>query len=167
MKLSERVARLEDREAIFALIAAYARAADQRNSPALMQDLFHADAVWEANGFGRITGRSAILTHLAAIGQEQIVWSLHYMVAPELAISPDRGAAACSWYLWELAQIAPSGERRGKDDAGAGIAHWIGGLYRGRLARRRNRWRFTQVELDVRLLHANGERWQPGGSVPQ
>ncbi|AUL48678.1 hypothetical protein BTL55_18200 [Bordetella trematum] len=160
------MARLEDREDILALIAAYARAADSRNSPTLMKKLFHPDAVWEANGFGRISGRKAILAHLAAIGQVQIVWSLHYMVAPEVAISRNRRTASCSWYLWELAQIAPPGEHGASPGEAAGMAHWIGGLYCGQLARRRNRWCFTQVELDVRLLHANGERWQPIRGVP-
>ncbi len=150
--LSQRLRRLEAIEAIRRLVGEYARGADRRNDPGILGPLFHEDAVWEAEGFGRCVGRDAIAAHLAQIGTEQIVWSLHYMVSPVVEVNPDLRSARCHWYLWELAQVKEDGAHR---------AHWIGGWYHSELTEADGIWRFRHVQLDLRLVHPNGEDWVP------
>ncbi|MBP0639913.1 nuclear transport factor 2 family protein [Cupriavidus sp. AcVe19-6a] len=150
--LSQRLHRLEAIEAVRRLVGEYARGADRRNDPCIMGPLFHEDAIWEAAGFGRYVGRDAITTHLAQIGAEQIVWSLHYMVSPVVEVNSDLRSARCHWYLWELAHIQEDGVRR---------AHWIGGWYNSELTEVDGIWRFLHVNLDLRLVHSNGEDWVP------
>ncbi|WP_416046748.1 nuclear transport factor 2 family protein [Cupriavidus basilensis] len=151
--LVERVRRLEAIEAIGQVVGQYARGADRRNDPEIMGPLFLDDAVWEAEGFGRCEGRDAIVAHLARIGAEQIVWSLHYMVTPLVTLEENLMQARCRWYLWELAQFAGEG--------GQPASHWIGGWYDSVLSWSGEAWRFRHVILDLRLVHRHGENWSP------
>jgi len=103
--LQNRIALLEDREEIRDLIERYAEAADRRNDPELMCELFAESAVWEAPGFGRFEGRSAILNGLSEIATSRLLWTMHYMISPRIRISDDRTIAQVSWRVWELATV--------------------------------------------------------------
>lgn len=151
--LERRIARMEAIHDVGQLVAQYALGADRRNDPAVMAPLFCSDAVWEASGFGRFEGRPAIVDHLARIGAEQIVWSLHYMISPLIRLDPEFGTGSCQWYLWELAKI--------NQEQGAPASHWIGGWYDSRVAYLEGRWRFQHIILELRLMHKNDEDWSP------
>lgn len=148
--LSARLTRLEDIEAIRALVATYALGADRNNDPAILGPLFAAEAVWECAGFGRYEGAGVIARELDRIGREDIRWSLHYMISPLIEPAADGRHARCRWYLWELARIAPN---RVPD------AHWIGGTYDTQLEKGRDGWRFTRVVLNLKLLSPYPEGW--------
>lgn len=148
-----RIERLEAVHSIQQLVARYALGADRRNSPQIMTTLFSPDAVWEAPGFGRCEGRKAIVKHLADIGRKQIVWSLHYMVAPIIELADDLKSGTCRWHLWELAQMA--------DKNASPRSHWIGGWYESEVIQVRKRWIFSHVLLDLRLVHQHHEQWTP------
>ncbi|NTV12215.1 MAG: nuclear transport factor 2 family protein [Zoogloea sp.] len=151
--LAARLTRLEDIEAIRALVATYALGADRNNDPEIFGPLFAADAVWECEGFGRYEGADRIARELARIGRESIRWSLHYMVSPLVEPDPDGRGARCRWYLWELARVA--------DGAAAdAVAHWIGGCYDTRLAKGAEGWRFTHVNLHLKLISPHADGWK-------
>lgn len=92
-------------EQIRGVIARYARAGDAHNDPARMSVLFSPDAVWEAEGFGRFSGRDTIVAELARIGREQILWSLHMPALPVIELDQDLHGASAYWCLWELLRM--------------------------------------------------------------
>lgn len=139
----ERLDRLELAEAIRTLIARYAQGADRRNDPAVMGPLFHDDAIWEAQGFSRYEGRDAIAAGLAEVAQSDILWTIHFMVSPEIEIDSSGARARCHWYLWELATM--------RDDDGSPQDSWLGGWYESIAERRAGRWAFSHVALSLRL----------------
>ena len=94
LSLEERITRLEDVEAIKSMITTYARGADRNNDPEILAPLYTEDAIWEAEGFGRHEGIAAISREMAKVGRETILWSLHYMVSPDIKIANDGRSAA-------------------------------------------------------------------------
>lgn len=147
--LAARLTRLEDIEAIRALVARYALGADRNNDPEILGPLFAKRAEWVCEGFGHYRGRDEIAAELARIGREAIRWSLHYMVSPLVEPSPDGRRARCHWYLWELARVGEESE-----------AHWIGGWYESRLKKGKKGWRFTHVRLHLKLLSPHADGWK-------
>ena len=156
--LSRRIARLEAVVAVTQLVGHYARGADRRNDPVIMAPLFSRDAVWEARGFGSYRGRDVIAAELARIGEEQIVWTLHYMVSPLVEINDDLCTGTCRWYLWELAQVRQDGAEHALP-----AAHWIGGWYESSVVLEDGQWRFARVLLDLQLMHRHDANWMPTG----
>ena len=110
--LEQRLRAVEDREAIRALKAYYARCADEkytddhRRKPQdevdaitrrQVEATFTADAVWDGGKqFGLREGREAIYNHLRSGGWN---FALHYFVSPVITISGDAGQG--SWMLWQ------------------------------------------------------------------
>lgn len=107
-----RLRAVEDREAIRALKAFYARCADEkytddhrRKSQAEVDAItrrqveatFTPDAVWDGGPqFGLRDGREAIYDHLRQGGWS---FSLHYFVSPVITLAGD--VALASWMLWQ------------------------------------------------------------------
>lgn len=149
--VAQRLDRLESAEAIRTLIARYAQGADRRNDPAVMATLFHEDAVWEAEGFSRYEGRDAIAAGLAEVARTDILWTIHFMVSPEIEIDASDDRARCHWYLWELATMR-------EDGAGARDT-WLGGWYESVAERRDGRWAFSHVALSLRLRGRADPPW--------
>ena len=116
-KIEERLRALEDREAIKALKAFYAKCADDkytvdhRRKPAEEIDrltrrqvtaVFTEDAVWDGGPqFGVLRGREAIYEHLRAGPWS---FSMHYFVSPVIEVNGDEARA--SWMLWQPCTFA-------------------------------------------------------------
>jgi hypothetical protein len=110
--IEERLRAVEDREAIRALKAFYAKCADDkytddhRRKPQAEIDAitrrqveatFTPDAVWDGGPqFGTRDGREAIYDHLRSGGWN---FSLHYFVSPVITLAGD--TAQASWMLWQ------------------------------------------------------------------
>ncbi|RJG55884.1 nuclear transport factor 2 family protein [Sphingobium terrigena] len=140
--VEERLALLEARAEITDLVARYALGADRRNDPAIMGRLFAADASWSADGFGVLRGREAIAEGLAAIAAEKVLWSIHFMVAPVIAIATDGRSGTCQWYLWELCTMQAEA---GPQD------QWLGGWYDGTVTLTEDGWKLRSVVLHIRV----------------
>ena len=150
--LAARVRRLEDIEAIKWVIVRYAQGADQHNNVDIMLPLFADNAVWDAGErFGRFEGKQAIHDFLKGSGSF-IGWTLHYMVSPAIKIAEDGKTAQAFWYLWETANM-PSAQTQESE------AMWIGGTYDTELARVGGEWKFTKVNLRIKLLAPYTEGW--------
>lgn len=143
--LEQRLAAVEARADITDLVARYAQGADRLNDPAIMGPLFAADATWSAEGFAALKGRAAIASGLAAIAAEKILWSIHFMVAPLITLSPDGVSGVCQWYLWELCTMQTD---EGPKD------QWLGGWYDSHVVLTDEGWRFKTVILDIRVQGA-------------
>jgi uncharacterized protein (TIGR02246 family) len=151
-ELIRRIELLEDREEIRDLIERYAEAADQHNDPDLMKDLFAEDAIWEASGFGRFAGRTAITSGLAEIGATRLLWTMHYMISPRIRVADDRTTARVSWRVWELATVP--GRTPSLPEA-----VWGGGSYDVNLVRVAGRWHFAHVRLHLELISRYAGGW--------
>jgi len=150
--LEARITRLEDIEAIKSMVVTYARGADRKNDPEILAPLYTEDAVWEAEGFGRHEGIAAISTAMVDVARETILWSLHYMVSPEVKIATDGQSAECFWYLWELAKM-PGGDGKPEDTV-------IGGWYETTLIKTAEGWRFNHVKLCLKLISPAHREWK-------
>lgn len=139
--LETRLHYLESCEAIRSLVGRYATAADQRNNPAIMQHLFHDDAVWCANGFGEYQGRQNILDALSGIAEAQVLWSLHIMAMPDIEVL-DQQHANVSWMLWEVCNLAEKGKQA--------TISCLGGFYQATVrCDEEDEWKFDRVELNL------------------
>ncbi len=150
LPMEERLFRIEARQEMEGLVARYAHGADRRNDPAIMRPLFHADATWSAEGFATFHGAAAIARGLARIAAEQVLWSIHYMVAPHVEFMEDARSARCRWYLWELSTMAGDS---GPED------RWLGGWYDSLTIYEEEEWKFTSVKLDLRVQGVATPPW--------
>ena len=152
--LEQKVQQLLDIEAVKNLIATYARGADRNNDPEIMAPLFSDDAVWECEGFGRYQGREAIANGLSETGQNDITWTLHYMISPTVQINDDGLSGSGHYYLWELANM--------RGQSGSIEACWAGGTYDVELVKRGERWFFHHMRLNLKLITPYDKGWKDG-----
>lgn len=149
-ELEQRVLRLEAIEAIRALKARYADMCDTGYDPERMKPMFTADAVWDGGDrFGRYEGIDEIYGFFAGVSS-QIVWALHYMVAPLIEIAPDLETATGSWYLWQPCTLVT--------DTGP-QAVWLTGRYADRYRLEADGWKFSEVRLDVQTVSPFEAGW--------
>lgn len=146
--LEEQIRWLVAREEIRTVIGRYAKAGDAHNDPGIMATLFTEDAVWEAEGFGRFSGREEILRELARIGREEILWSLHFPVSPLIELAADQRSATATWWLFEMLTM--------KGDQGA-EQKWLGATYNGDFVREADAWKLRHLALKIQKLVASGE----------
>jgi SnoaL-like domain len=149
-ELERRVARLEAAEEIRRLKARYAAVCDTGYDPDRMVPLFTRDAVWDGGErFGRHEGIDAIYAFFRGVSG-QIVWALHYMVAPVVDVADDLETAAASWYLLEPCTIETEQGRQ---------AVLITGTYADRYRREPDGWKFSEVKLDFQTISPLDEGW--------
>ena len=149
-ELEDRIARLEAVERIRDLKARYADVCDTGYDPDRMDPLFTRDAVWDGGDrFGRYEGIDAIRCFFAEVSS-QIVWALHYMVAPVIEVADDLETATGSWYLWQpCTVVAEAGPQ----------AVWLTGRYADRYRCEDGVWRFSEVRLECQTVSPLEEGW--------
>jgi len=144
------VAKLLAAEEIKKLKSLYADVCDTGYDPDRMAPLFTRDAVWDGGErFGRYEGIDAIREFFANVSS-QIVWALHYMVAPLIEVADDLQTATGSWYLWQpCTVVGESGPQ----------AVWLTGRYADRYRREADGWKFAEVRLDCQTISPFEEGW--------
>ncbi len=114
-----------------------------------MIPLFTKDAVWDGGRFGRHEGIDAITAFFDGVS-EQILWALHYMIAPTIEVNDDLVTASGTWYLLEPCTMAgPDGPK----------AVWLTGGYADRYVKEDGAWRFSEVLLDCRPSTPYDKGW--------
>ena len=126
--LAHTVAKLQAAEDIRHLKARYARVCDTGYKPAGMLPLFTQDAVWDGGRFGRYEGIDAICGFFDGVSAD-IVWALHYMIAPVIEVDDDPKAV------------------------------WLSGGYADRYRKEDGAWRFSEVLLDVQTIAPYEDGW--------
>jgi hypothetical protein len=148
--LEARVAKLEATEAIRHLKARYAAVCDAGYDPDEMVLLFTEDAVWDGGErFGVHNGIDEIYRFFAEV-RHQILWALHYVVAPVIEVADDLENATGRWYLWQPCTI------KGDDSL---EAVWITGTYSDRYRREENAWKFCGVHIALETMSPFDEGW--------
>jgi SnoaL-like domain len=155
--LIKRVERLEAFEAIRGVMAAYARAADDRHGCSVnvekTMQLFAREAVWDGRPrYGRHEGWDAIHSYLSR-GKAGIDWSLHHLVDVSIDVADDGWSARGRWYLLEMARMAnPSG--------GKAEIVWLGGTYDNEFVRKDGGWKLSLMRFDCQAILGPSGVWQ-------
>ena len=156
--LEQRIARLEDIEEISRLIARYAKMADCKNEPARFKPLVTHDVKAVFHGFGSVEGRDEVAYFIHEIAKKEILWSIHYMTAPIIDILDDQDTAKVFFYLWEVGLTNVGEDPAYKD----GQSTWISGWYENEARRTQDGWRFSKIELILKLFApAANPDWRP------
>lgn len=150
--LEERIARLEDLEAIRNLKMQYASYCDQGYDPDGIGSLFVEDGVWEANAFGTYHGVEAIKGFFASVSGS-IVWVLHYTMNPMIEIAPDGQSATASWLLLGPATMLRS------DGSGERDAVLMAGSYRDTMVKQDGQWKFKQIKVQLDCVSNVDQGW--------
>jgi hypothetical protein len=162
--IEERIARLEDVEAISNLKATYAYWCDHGYAPDRLAALFTEDAVWESNIFGPFEGRAAIRGYFADLAEGEIRWAHHCMIAPVIAIAEGGEAATGSWYLLDLATFANATE---PPTASSVVAT---ANYEDTFAKQDGEWRFSRIRATFHQISDLDQGWarqQFRGEAPE
>ena len=147
--LKERIARLEDIEAIRRLKHRYMAYADDGYDAENIVTLMTADAVWDGGeAFGRQEGAEAFGAMVREVGK-QIGFAAH--LALNEIIDVDGDSARGRWWL-----LMPC---TALDDQGKDEARWIFATYDDRLVKRDGRWLFAHTVFDVKAFCAHKEGW--------
>jgi len=154
MDLVKEVQRLKDIESIRTVIAKYGVAADAFSPPEMMRPLFARTAGWHCAALGvHHEGLEEVTKGLAKLRERDVLWTMHYNVAPLIDVSGDGTSASASWYLWELARTSLSGSAERQNT-------WIAGSYQAEMTLEDGVWRFERMELNLRLVApAGGAAW--------
>ncbi len=131
-ELEQRIALLEDIEAIKKLKARYCLHVEDKNEEAWIS-LFAQDAVWEGGSFGSYQGREAIRGLFRNIPNILHFW-IHYVTNPIIEIRG--GSATGQWYLLEPCTFA-QGEQ----------AVWGAARYEEEYVKSGGEWKFRKVKL--------------------
>lgn len=136
--LEERIARLEDVEAIKRLKYTYATILDEGYDPDRMAALFTADGLWSISGVGGTAkGTEAIKKHSKSLGND-IIWGQHNMFAPIINVANDGQTAEGTFYLiclLTMKSAAPEGKE----------AYILAGKYRDTFVKVKGKWLFSEL----------------------
>lgn len=146
--VTERLTRLETRDAIETLIGDLARAFDAGPCATALRPLFSEDASFVIDQYGTFAGRDAIADGVAGNAETGFRWTLHYLVSPQVRLDHGGATAAIDFMLWEVARAASD------------RAYFIGGRYSGQAIRVDGDWMFERLELRADLI----SRYEPGWS---
>jgi uncharacterized protein (TIGR02246 family) len=136
--LAERVARLEDIEALRQLKYRYCAAVDDNYDAEAVAALFTEDGVWDGGALGRYEGRAAIIATFNSV-KDSLKLVQHMVANPLIEVSGD--TAHCRWCLM-VAKIA-------KDGGSATVAV---GTYDDLCRRRDGRWLIERLTLTMTTL---------------
>jgi hypothetical protein len=129
--LEERIARLEDIEAIKKLKTRYCAICDDNHNPEEITKLFAADGIIEGEAIGKHQGRAAI-RELFQRSQELFSFSQHNITNPIIEV--DGNHATGTWYL-----LGPFTVRKGNEP------RWIAVRYEEDYVKIDGEWKFQRV----------------------
>ncbi len=150
--LEQRIARLEDTEAIQNLKARYAAYCDDGYDPEGIAALFVENGIWEASTFGTHTGRKAIREFMSGISSN-ITWALHCVTNPHIEVSSDGRAAVGTWYLLTLCTMTRENDSSTLDPV------VMSGIYRDEFVKVDGRWWFEQLRCQIQQISNLDRGW--------
>ena len=150
--IEQRLARIEDTEAIRNLKSLYAFWCDKNYNPTEIGKLFVEDAKWESNVLGNYYGRSEIERFMAGIS-ERLTWAHHFMINPMIEVADDGHTATGMWALIDLVTLV-------RKDTGEKDSVAITADYSDTLVKIANgEWRFQSIYASLKLMAPLGEGW--------
>jgi len=139
-RVEQRLAVLEDIEAIRKLKARYCAACDDNHNEETLGTLFAEHATWEASNMGRADGRAAIMAKLGAVGRSGLIRnSAHHAINPIIDVAEDRATGN-----WRLIMLYTANQADGS------LQYLrIIGFYRERYVKIRGNWLFESLHCQV------------------
>ncbi|EJU15012.1 MULTISPECIES: nuclear transport factor 2 family protein [unclassified Sphingomonas] len=156
-ELERKIERLDDIEAIKRLRWRYSRACDDDNNVDLLLPMFTEDAEVVLNPpfSGAHKGHAALEAMYRDNARVNGVrWTTHYYLQPLINVSGDGQTAEASWYLWEPATMDFP------DASNEGV--WLAGEYFDRYCKIDGEWKFTRIEINIRLMASYDKGWADG-----
>jgi len=138
-----RLARLEAGEAIGQCVYRYALAGDRGNHTGILSGLLTDDAVFEATGIARFAGKDEVLSGLAQVARETVVWAFHLPAGPLIDLAEDMRSARCFWWLWAPVRLG--------NGSGSAEPHWAAAHYNADLVQQDGGWRFRRILLETKM----------------
>lgn len=151
--LEERVARLDDLEAIRRLKCEHALASDDpANLPQRFADIVTDDFVADyGEGFGVIHGKEELRAFLTNV---PFTWTMHFMIPKRIDVAPDGRTATGIWYLWEPALAQDPSRTKSR-------ALWLGAVYDESYRKESDgSWKISALKFDAKLLVPYSEGWE-------
>jgi hypothetical protein len=144
-RLQQRIAELEDIEAIKNLKYLYGEIADDDHNPDRVIKLFTEDGIWEGAEFGTAQGHEDI--HALWQGfREFIDFSQHNFSNPRIEVDGDR--ATGTWTLWGPYRVRETGEE-----------YLLAGTYQDDYVKINGVWYFQHLRFTPRLWAPLHEGW--------
>jgi hypothetical protein len=150
--IEQRLARLEDIEAIQRLKERYAYYCDNGYDADGFTSLFIDEAVWESNAFGVYQGKNEIHSFISGI-QTQILWATHFMICPAISVAPDGRSATGRWYLLELATMTGVDDQKGRD------AVVMAANYEDSFVKENGEWKIRKVKVHFHNVSNLDQGW--------
>lgn len=154
-RLEQRLARLEDVQAITDLKERYATLCDDGYDADGIAELCVEDCVWSSNVAGEFRGRDEIRRFMRETG-EQLSWAQHFMISPAIEVDPGGERATGRWFLLALAtQVAGAGEEGPQSVL-------FSGNYEDAYVKVDGAWRFERIALDMQIMTTVHAGWADG-----
>ena len=153
-RLEREIVRLNDIEQIKQLRWRYSRACDDDNNVELLMPMFTQDAEIVLNPpfSGVHKGHEALERMYRDNARVNGVrWTTHYYLQPIIAIAEDGCTAEASWYLRKPTT------KNFPDTKNEGV--WLAGEYFDRYAKEDGVWKFTRIEINIRLMAPYDKGW--------
>ncbi|MZE79288.1 nuclear transport factor 2 family protein [Streptomyces xinghaiensis] len=149
VNLERRLARLEARDEIHELKAAYADLCDTGYEGAAIANLFTEDGVWESNTYPAVRGRGEIAKFMTSIGDNVFPWAVHLLSNERVQLDAMLATAEGRWDLLQLASRGP--------DSVVAV-----GKYVDVLRVENGRWRFSAVRVQFSYVGTLKAGWAFG-----
>lgn len=151
--LEQRIARLEDIEAVKQLKYTYAQVLDEGYDPERVAALFTEDGLWSISGVGGTAqGRENIKRHSANLGKD-IIWGQHNMFAPVIKVADDGMSAEGDFYLVCLLTMVAPGTPDGKE------AYVLAGKYHDKYVKIDGKWYIKEMIGHIEQSSPWSEGW--------
>lgn len=153
LSLEQRIAQLEDIEAIKQLKYTYAQVLDDGYDPDKMAALFTEDGLWSISGVGGTAkGRENIKQHSRNLGKS-IIWGQHNMFAPIVKVDEDGKTAKGYFYLICLLTMEAPETKEGKE------AYVLAGKYQDKFVKIDGKWYFQELVGQINQSSPWSEGW--------
>ena len=149
--LEERIARLEDLEAIRNLKARYAQYCDANYDPDGIASLFVEDGVWETSQpESSYRSREEIRAFFTEVSKT-FIWALHFMICPVIELASDRRSATATWYMLGPMTMQDAGKEPD--------AVLTTGIYDDAMVKTDEGWRFSKMRINIEQMSNLDEGW--------
>ncbi len=149
--LAERIARLEDLEAIRNLKSLYVGYCDPYD-PEGFASVFAPDGVWQGADYGEYRGFEALRDFIEEVRKEY-VWTCHYLLRPLIDLAPDRQTARGEFYAHIFEVLHDDASPHGQKSVVA-FARYIDDFVKVN-----GEWRIARVRAETSRLHRLNNDW--------
>ena len=137
MDLAQRIARLEDIEAIRQLKATYCEICDDSHNPDRIVTIFTEDGIWEGRGIGTARGHAEI-RQLFERFASMMDFTQHMTLNPKITINGDEASA--TWYFFGPFRFRAKAEQPAN-------AKWQAARYHETYRRVDGEWKIAHLKI--------------------